>query len=238
MKQKHFTLVEVLVVIGIIGILAGMIIPAVGMARAAGRRTECVNNQGQLAKLLTITMTSNDQYLVSGTNYGKDNAESAWTRYLYDKGKLQDLRGYRCPSLLTNESPALGSSPSTEQLTAALGVVTASEAHGGKKYDGFDFRGTKLLKDSSKNLIAPSQLILGGCTADKTHIKPVADLDFTNDAKLVSIHSDEVNVFFLDGHVESVTEEKLADNKYVPKADGAEATKIDDADNYLIAPEE
>ncbi|MBO5900099.1 MAG: type II secretion system protein [Lentisphaeria bacterium] len=247
MKQKHFTLVEVLVVIGIIGILAGMIIPAVGMARAAGRRTECVNNQSQLAKLLIQTMTTNDQYLVTGNTYkAKKNDDGttsgaddyAWTAYLYSKGKIQDLKGYRCPSLTTDVSPALGSAPSAEQLQAALGVVVASKKSSGKKLNGFDFRGTKLLKDKDKNLIAPSQLIIGGCTADKTNIKPAAALSFTDDAKLVSIHSDEVNVFFLDGHVESVTEEKIADNKYVPKADGTEAVKIADADDYLLSPEE
>ena len=74
MNKKQFTLVEVLVVVGIIGILAGLVIPAVGLARQAGRRTECVSNQGQLMKLLTTTMQANDSYLVSGgveNTYGK-----------------------------------------------------------------------------------------------------------------------------------------------------------------------
>ena len=87
MNKKHFTLVEVLVVVGIIGILAGLIFPAVGMARQAGRRTECVSNQGQLMKLLTVTMNANDNYLVSGEGFGTANAaKSSWSRYLYDKG--------------------------------------------------------------------------------------------------------------------------------------------------------
>ena len=238
MKQKHFTLVEVLVVVGIIAILAGMIIPAVGMARASGRKTECLSNQGQLAKLLTHMMTSNNQYLVSGTNYTKDHAESAWTRYLYDKGKLQDLKGYRCPSLITNQSPALGSDPSEDQLKAAIGVVTASKNHGGSKFYGFDFRGTKLLKDADKVIVAPSQLLLGGCSADKSKIAPAAALDFSNNAMLVLVHSDEVNGFFLDGHAESLTTEEVADNKFIPKADGTEATKIAKAEDYVFNPEE
>lgn len=49
---RGFTLVELLVTIALIGVLVGMMMPALQYARESGRRTACLNNVSQIAKAM------------------------------------------------------------------------------------------------------------------------------------------------------------------------------------------
>ena len=60
-STQAFTLVEVLVVLGLIMLLAALLFPALSRAREGGRRTACLSNLSQIAKGLQIYTQDNNR---------------------------------------------------------------------------------------------------------------------------------------------------------------------------------
>jgi len=102
MVRRAFSLIELLVVISIIAVLAGMLLPAVGLVRNAARTTACASNLRQLG-LVTATYANDSQGLlpVGATNPYK----YSWYHYLAavlndcDVSQVTSLPGvFRCPA--------------------------------------------------------------------------------------------------------------------------------------------
>src|SRR3954468_2430687 len=65
--HRGFTLIELLVVISIIGVLVGLLLPAINSAREAGRRVQCQNNMKNVGLALAQFSTAKNSFPNSGT---------------------------------------------------------------------------------------------------------------------------------------------------------------------------
>lgn len=69
-RTRGFTLIELLVVISIIALLIGILLPALGAARASARALVCASNARSLAQANTIYALDNRDYYSSPVNVG------------------------------------------------------------------------------------------------------------------------------------------------------------------------
>lgn len=67
--QKAFTLIELLIVIGIIGLLMQIVLPAVEMSRETARRTHCANNLRQIGLAIAHHEVVQNRYPSGGWHF-------------------------------------------------------------------------------------------------------------------------------------------------------------------------
>jgi type II secretory pathway pseudopilin PulG len=105
--RAALTLTELLVVIGITGILTALLLTAITQAKARAQRIRCVNNLHQFGVVIQNFVAANNAYpsVYAGTN--SDNP-GTWMGQLegggFDKAKLDnsvlDKGVWRCPSAI------------------------------------------------------------------------------------------------------------------------------------------
>jgi prepilin-type N-terminal cleavage/methylation domain-containing protein/prepilin-type processing-associated H-X9-DG protein len=151
MKQRHgFTLVELLVVIAIIGVLVGLLLPAIQAARESGRRATCSNKLKQLGLALHAYHDAKGKMPVAGDVYqdskgcainGVDSSGGGhwpagtiyknWNVDIFPYIELQEVHALYDFSKTMNQQPTLfrnrpfphqacPSSPSSTTLTTAV----------------------------------------------------------------------------------------------------------------------
>jgi len=81
--RPAFTLVELLVVIAIVGILVGMLLPAVQAVREAARRTKCANNMRQIALAVHNYESSHQKFPVNQIGPGTLDAIGGYSAGYY-----------------------------------------------------------------------------------------------------------------------------------------------------------
>jgi prepilin-type N-terminal cleavage/methylation domain-containing protein len=101
--KRGFTLVELLVVIGIIAVLIAILLPALGKARTQARELQCMSNERQLLTALLMYTQDNSGYLPCDASQGNkgyiDWDSSPWNPYAVERNPwwAEDANGNPLP---------------------------------------------------------------------------------------------------------------------------------------------
>ncbi|AHF93202.1 N-terminal cleavage protein [Opitutaceae bacterium TAV5] len=206
-----FTLIELLTVIAIIGVLAGILIPVLGKVRSTARNATCISNLRQLGQGFQLYMADNKGRLPLAERAAAPGSPATnWVYALigYDNTGPDyigaRLRGTQLPTIKTGIKTVLlcetnvktvpDPANSSSATSYAINVAASNGQTSGRNISEFN---------------APSRFCLLGEPKVKENGAGFNKLMAGNDPNAIldpKIHGNHSNVLYLDGHVGSVKE--------------------------------
>ncbi|HMP06402.1 MAG TPA: type II secretion system protein, partial [Lacipirellulaceae bacterium] len=104
-RRRGFSLIELMVTIGIIALLVSMLLPALGRARAQARQVSCASGLRQIGQGLYVYAAANRGWyppfgsyqVYGGDGTGDDRPGLGWTEILAPHFVAPDAPIYKCP---------------------------------------------------------------------------------------------------------------------------------------------
>jgi len=97
-REQGFTLVELLVVIGVIALLTSILVPCLGKARSVAKRTVCLSNLHSAAIAFRMYLDDNNHVMPPATRYPSLGLNDKKPIADFLKPFIGDPKALRCPA--------------------------------------------------------------------------------------------------------------------------------------------
>ena len=216
-RRPGFTLVEMLVVVAVIAILAGLLLPALNSAKEMALAAVCLNQQKQVSLHMNMYANDTDGYFITNGSGGWQLLSGG---YGYPDLKTQDAC---CPVFFAKGALRLNSG-TVEKYTGGAWSWGWNCTYGvGKAWLGYSTpQYVRLFRQCTK----PTEVTL---LADSWRVGgyPYALLGpgvNANWGSAAAVHHKRVNVCFVDGHAGGIGYGDLIGKIYVPNWNNAGLT--------------
>ncbi len=109
LTENNFTLIELLIVVAIIAILAGMLLPALNQARDRAKAIGCINNLKQQGVAFAGYLADSDDFFPCKKDNAVNNMGSSYSswQYLFAASGRLSAGSFACGSLVNQDYPQI-----------------------------------------------------------------------------------------------------------------------------------